>query len=82
MLKANFIKKHKVSFAIILFISILAVIHTSKPNFLYKKDGTFREFGIGFIKKTVLPMWLIVIVTAILCYLFVLYYLSNPKLIY
>ena len=60
----------------------LSVIHTTKPNFLYKKDDTFREFGLGYLKKTVLPIWLIVIVIAILCYLSVLYYLSYPSMVY
>ncbi len=82
MLKRNFIRQHKVSFAIILFIILLSIIHSIKPNFIYKKDGTFREFGLGYIKKTVLPIWLIIIMMAILCYLFVLYYLSYPSLIY
>ena len=82
MLKRNLIRHHKVSFAIILFILSLTVIHTTKPNFLYKKDDTFREFGLGYLKKTVLPIWLIVIITAILCYLSVLYYLSYPSMVY
>ena len=51
MLKRNFIRQHKVSFAIILFILSLTFIHTTKPNFLYKKDDTFREFGLGYLKK-------------------------------
>tara|TARA_Y100000992_G_scaffold282687_1_gene231407 strand:- start:832 stop:1119 length:288 start_codon:yes stop_codon:yes gene_type:complete len=82
MLKRNFIKQHKASFSIILFIIILGIIHNIKPNFIYKKDNTFREFGLGYIKKTVLPMWFIVIVTAILCYLFILYYLEYPRMTY
>ena len=82
MLNKNFIRKNKISFSILLFLLLLSLIHSSKPNFIYNKDGTFREFGVGYVKKTVLPMWLIIIVTAILCYLFILYYLSNPKLIY
>lgn len=82
MLKRNFIRQHKVSFAIILFVLSLTVIHITKPNFLYKKDNTFREFGLGYLKKTVLPIWLIVIVIAILCYLSVLYYLSDTSMVY
>ena len=82
MLTRNFIRQNKISFAIILFVILLSVIHITSPNFLYNKDGTFREFGLGYTKKTVLPMWLIVIVTAILCYLLVLYYLMYPKIFY
>jgi len=82
MLTTNFIRQNKVSFAIFIFLIVLGFIHNAKPNFLYKKDDTFREFGLGYIKKTVLPIWLIVIVVAILSYLMVLYYLRHPKIIY
>ena len=82
MLKRNFIRQNKISFAIILFVILLSIIHITSPNFLYNKDGTFREFGLGYTKKTVLHMWLIVIVTAILCYLMVLYYLMYPQMVY
>lgn len=82
MLKTSFIRKNKLSFAIILFLIVLSFLHTIKPNFIYNKNGTFREFGLGYLKKTVLPMWLIVIITAILCYLFILYYITVPNVMY
>ncbi len=82
MLKTSFIRKNKLSFAIILFLIVLSFLHTIKPNFIYNKNGTFREFGLGYLKKTVLPMWLIVIITAILCYLFILYYITVPIVMY
>lgn len=82
MLKTSFIRKNKLSFAIILFLLVLSFLHTTKPNFIYNKNGTFREFGLGYLKKTVLPMWLIVIITAILSYLFILYYITVPNMVY
>lgn len=78
----SFIRKHIISFAIIIFISIYFVIHQLKPAFIYNKDGTLRQFGMGYRHKTILPMWLIVIILSILSYLLVLYYLAYPKIKY
>lgn len=51
-------------------------IHILKPSFIYNDDGGFRQFGLGYRNKTVFPIWIISIVAAILCYLFILYYLA------
>lgn len=50
------------------FLLILCLIHWLKPNLVYNQDGSLREFGLGYKKKTVLPLWLIVLVIAILSY--------------
>ncbi len=50
-----------------------------KPSFIYENDGSFRQFGLGYKKKTVIPIWLITIILAILSYVFILYYLTIPK---
>ena len=82
MITRNFIRQNVISFSIILFLIIFSTIHTYKPNFIYNKDGTFRDFGLGYRNKTILPMWLTVIVVAILCYLCILYFLAFPKIVY
>jgi hypothetical protein len=46
---------------------------------MYNEDGSLRQFGIGFQRKTVVPAWLVAIILAILSYLFVLY-ASTPML--
>ena len=51
-----------------------------KPPFIYNRDGSLRNFGLGFKRKTVVPAWLIAIVLAILAYVFVLYYVTIPRL--
>jgi len=51
-----------------------------KPSFLYNTDGSLREFGVGFRRKTVIPAWFLSILLAILSYFLVLYYLAAPKL--
>ena len=45
-----------------------------KPACFYNKDGSIREFGIGYKNKTILPIWLLSITLGILCYLAVIYY--------
>jgi hypothetical protein len=47
---------------------------------MYNEDGSFREFGIGYKKKTVVPAWLVAIIVAIFSYLGVLYYLTYPRM--
>ena len=73
MLKAYV--KHNVSLmAIIVYIIAICIPIYTKPAFLYKSDGTLREFGLGYKNKTILPLWLYAIITGILSYLFVRYY--------
>ena len=66
--------------AIIIYILSYSVILTIKPDFLFNKDGSIREFGVGFRKKTIIPIWLISIILAILCYFMVMYYIALPRL--
>jgi len=47
-----------------------------KPAFLYNKDGSVREFGIGYKNKTILPIWLLSLVLGICSYLVVMYYVT------
>ena len=48
-----------------------------KPDFAYGKDGEFRQFGVGYKNKTVVPIWLVSIALAIISYTVILYYLRN-----
>jgi hypothetical protein len=80
MLTNSFIRKNINSFAIFLFLIIFIFINLTKPSFLYNRDGTLRQFGLGQKRKTVIPIWLLSIVLGILSYLAILYYISIPKL--
>jgi hypothetical protein len=44
---------------------------------MYNPDGSLKEFGVGFRKKTIIPVWLISIFLAILAYFSVVYYTSR-----
>lgn len=75
-----FIRKHVISFSIILFLLVFYGINLAKPDCMYNEDGSFRQFGIGYKKKTVVPAWLVAIIVAQLSYLGVLYYLAHPRI--
>lgn len=80
MLSRGFVRNNINLVAISLYVILFSVLIYIKPSFLYNKDGSLREFGLGSNKKTVLPVWLVSILVAILSYFFVLYYLASPKL--
>tara|TARA_Y100001970_G_scaffold46342_1_gene58316 strand:+ start:168 stop:407 length:240 start_codon:yes stop_codon:yes gene_type:complete len=71
------VRKNRLQFAIVLFLIIFTFIHIQKPSLLYEDDGSFRQFGVGYRKKTVVPIWLISIVVALLSYVIVSFYLAK-----
>lgn len=71
----NFVRIHKLNIAVSLFVVLFSIIHIAKPPLLYTKEGGFRQFGVGYKHKTVVPIWIVAILLAILCYLGVMYYL-------
>ena len=75
----NYIRENITLVSVILFVIIFGTIQIMKPLCFYNKDGSIREFGIGYRNKTILPVWLLSIVLGILCYLAVLYYLNYSQ---
>tara|TARA_Y100000591_G_scaffold330672_1_gene362338 strand:+ start:847 stop:1089 length:243 start_codon:yes stop_codon:yes gene_type:complete len=76
----GFVRRNVTGFSILLFIILYMLIQFTKPIVLFEPNGGLRSFGVGSTKKTVLPMWLVAIILAILSYLAVLFYLTYPKL--
>ena len=76
----HFVQKNLVAISISVFITTYTIIVLMKPHFLYNKDGSLREFGIGFKKKTVVPVWLVSILLGIISYYSMLYLAAWPKL--
>jgi hypothetical protein len=70
-----FIDKNKLNFSLLLFIILFSLIHQIKPSIVYDEEGEFRPFGIGYRHKTIIPIWLVAIITAIFSYIFVMSYL-------
>ncbi len=74
MLK-TYIKTHPTLFSILLFLTLFGIIQLSRPSCFYNKNGSIREFGIGYKNKTIFPIWILSIILGILSYLAVLYYI-------
>jgi hypothetical protein len=68
--------QNKTIFAIIIFLTLFSTTHIMKPSFMYDTDGSFREFGVGYKHKTVIPAWIVSICLGILSYISILYYLA------
>tara|TARA_B100000424_G_C22704366_1_gene383911 strand:- start:369 stop:593 length:225 start_codon:yes stop_codon:yes gene_type:complete len=68
-------KRKNVNIAILIFITIFVLIQYIKPSFLYTNDGAIRNFGIGYKENTIVPMWLITIIIAILSYYLVIVFM-------
>jgi len=75
----NYIRENITLVSIVLFIIIFGTIQLMKPSCFYNKDGSIREFGVGYRNKTILPIWLLSLILGILCYLAVMYYVSYSK---
>jgi hypothetical protein len=67
------VKSNRLMFSILLFLALFSIVHFLKPGLIYNEQGGFRQFGIGYKHKTVVPIWTISIVLAIACYLFLFY---------
>ena len=75
MFEKSIVRLYKTNYAIAIFVILFTSFHTWKPSFAYGKDGEFRQFGIGFQNKTIVPIWAVAISLAIFSYLAVLFYL-------
>lgn len=78
MYTIQYIRKNTLLVSIFLFIIIFGIIQMIKPACFYNKDGSVREFGIGYRNKTIFPIWLLSLALGILSYLAVLYFITIP----
>ena len=77
---SRYIRENTTLVAVILFVIIFGIIQMIKPACFYNKNGSIREFGIGYRNKTILPIWLFSLLLGIVCYLAVLYCVNMPKI--
>jgi uncharacterized membrane protein YozB (DUF420 family) len=77
----TFTRNNTTLVSIVIFLMIFVLVQILKPSFIYNKDGSLREFGVGYKNKTILPLWLFSIILGILTYVLVLYYLTYRGLI-
>lgn len=59
--------------AVFIFLILFGIINAFRPSIIYNNDLSFRRFGIGYKNKTVIPIWMLSIVLAILVYVLVTY---------
>lgn len=61
-------------FSGLLYLIVISIILVLKPELMFAKDGTWKEFGIGrnTERYTWIPFWLFSIVCAIMSYMIVL----------
>lgn len=78
----TFAKNNTTLVSIILFLIFFCVVQLIKPNFMYNKNGSLREFGVGYNNKTILPVWLFSVILGILTYVLVLYYVTYQNIIH
>ena len=68
--------------SIVLFIGFFFAIVYGYPSLVFEEDGSIRQFGVGFRRKTVFPMWMLAIFLGIISYLLVQMYCLRPKLMF
>jgi hypothetical protein len=64
---------NRLTIAIALFVLLFILVNLMKPVLLYNPDGSLRPFGIGYRKRTVVPLWLVVILLSIFTFSVSLY---------
>ena len=64
----EFMRDNKLLATFILFMGMFCLIMIIKPAFVFNHDGSIKEFGLGYTNRTVLPIWILVIVFAIISY--------------
>lgn len=70
-----FIRRNILSISILIFLLSFLFFVNTKPAFLYNNDGSLKQFGLGYMHKSVIPMWVLVISLGILSYMSVMYFL-------
>lgn len=76
----SFVRRNITLFALTLYIILYGLLILSKPSLIYDKNGSLRNFGIGYTTRSILPVWLLSIIIAILSYFAVMYYVTYPDL--
>ena len=77
MFEKRWVRQNKIVVDILIYIILFGLVNLLTPAFMYNPDGSLKEFGVGFRKKTIIPAWLISIFLAILSYFSVVYYTAR-----
>ena len=77
------LNKKLFTIVIVVYLILYILINTIKPEFIYNsREECLRKFGVGYNNTTLLPLWLVSILLAIISYFTVLhiYYLKYNNL--
>lgn len=74
--------QHRLLTSITIFLIVYAGLILLSPKFCFDKEGNLLNFGLNYKNKTILPVWLLVIVIAILSYFFTYYYTHSVRYMY
>jgi|TARA_Y100000389_G_C17418240_1_gene495056 hypothetical protein len=58
----------RVQLGLLIYLVLITGLLYVKPSTFYNKDGTIKQFGTGGGDKTVTPLWLVILLLAILSY--------------
>jgi len=79
MFERRWVRNNKIIVAIFIYVLLYSMINILKPAFMYNPDGSIKHFGVGYRKKTIIPMWLISILIAIISYFSVMAYTTTIR---
>ena len=79
MFERRWVRNNKIIVAIFIYVLLYSMINILKPAFMYNPDGSIKQFGVGYRKKTIIPMWLISILIAIISYFSVMAYITTIR---
>ena len=54
---------------LLIYIAICFFIYQMKPDFMFHKNGEFKQFGTG-PNKTIYPFWLVTTISGIIVFLY------------
>ena len=58
----------RVQLALLIYLVLISILLYLKPITFYNKDGSLRQFGTGGGEKSLAPLWLVILIMAILSY--------------
>jgi len=71
----------KLYLSIFLFLSLYMLVNIIQPNFVFNhQQNSLRPFGVGYKNTTILSLWLVSILLAIISYFAVIYYFNMMDL--
>jgi len=76
----NYVVRNPLTIAIVIFIIAFYSLNVMRPAFLYNADGSLREFGLNSSRKTVLPVWFVALLMAIVSYIATIFVITVPRI--